>query len=128
MFMPRDILMAARKWLIPTPFTPKLYTLVTIVQSEYGIDTLKSKFGIRDLKTKDGDLYLNGDRMFIRGNLECIIFPKKGYPPIQKSEWLKLFSTAKSYGLNTFRFHSWCPPEVAFEAADEIGFYMQVEL
>ena len=109
-------------------FTPKLYTLVTIVQSQYGIDTLKSKFGIRDLKTKDGDLYLNGDRMFIRGNLECIIFPKKGYPPIQKSEWLKLFSTAKSYGLNTFRFHSWCPPEVAFEAADEIGFYMQVEL
>jgi len=47
---------------------------------------------------------------------------------MQKSEWRKLLSTAKTYGLNTFRFHSWCPPQVAFEAADEIGFYMQVEL
>ena len=25
------------------------------------------------------------------------------------------------------RFHSWCPPEAAFEAADELGFYLQVE-
>ena len=109
-------------------FTPKLYTLVTIVQSEFGNDTVKTKFGIRDLHVKDSDLYLNNNRLFVRGNLECIIFPKKGYPPMQKSEWIKLFSTAKSYGLNTFRFHSWCPPEVAFEAADETGLYMQVEL
>jgi len=109
-------------------FTPGLYTLVTTIQSEYGNDTLKTKFGIRDLQVKDGDLYLNDNRFFVRGNLECIIFPKTGYPPMQKSEWTKLFSIAKSYGLNTFRFHSWCPPAVAFEAADEIGFYMQIEL
>lgn len=109
-------------------FTPKLYTLVNILQSEAGNDTVKTKFGIRDLHVKDNDLYLNKDRLFIRGNLECIIFPKKGYPPMQKKEWVTLFSTAKSYGLNTFRFHSWCPPEVAFEAADEIGFYIQAEL
>lgn len=25
------------------------------------------------------------------------------------------------------RFHSWCPPEAAFDAADELGFYLQVE-
>jgi hypothetical protein len=109
-------------------FAPKLYELVTIIQTEQGADTLKTKFGIRDLRAKQGDLYLNNNRLFIRGNLECIIFPKTGYPPMQKSEWRKLLSTAKMYGLNTFRFHSWCPPEVAFEAADEIGFYMQVEL
>lgn len=109
-------------------FTPQLYTLVTIIQTENGIDTLRIKFGIRNLKTSEGDLYLNDNRMFVRGNLECIIFPKTGYPPMQKSEWTKLFSTAKSYGLNTFRFHSWCPSAVAFEAADEIGFYIQVEL
>jgi hypothetical protein len=109
-------------------FTPSLYTLVTIIRSKNGTDTVKTKFGFRNLKVVNEHLNLNGERMFVRGNLECIIFPKKGYPPMQKSEWLKLFSTAKSYGLNTFRFHSWCPPEAAFEAADEIGFYMQVEL
>lgn len=113
------------KW---SEFSPKLYKLVTIVKDGMASDTLKTTFGFRSLKAENGDLYLNGNRLFIRGNLECIIFPKKGYPPMQKSEWAKLFSTAKSYGLNTFRFHSWCPPEVAFEAADEAGFYMQVEL
>ena len=25
------------------------------------------------------------------------------------------------------RFHSWCPPEAAFEAADELGFFLQPE-
>ncbi|MBC7338176.1 MAG: glycoside hydrolase family 2, partial [Clostridia bacterium] len=34
---------------------------------------------------------------------------------------------ARSYGLNHLRFHSWCPPEAAFIAADEMGFYYQVE-
>ena len=109
-------------------FTPKLYHLVTTLQSDYGTDTVITKFGIRELKAKDGDLDLNGNRIFIRGNLECVIFPLKGYPPMQVKEWRALFKTAKEYGLNLFRFHSWCPPEAAFAAADELGFYLQVEL
>lgn len=109
-------------------FSPKLYQMVTTLQSDYGTDTVITKFGIRDLKTKDGDLYLNDNRIFIRGNLECVIFPLKGYPPMQVKEWKDLFKKAKDYGLNMLRFHSWCPPEAAFAAADELGFYLQVEL
>lgn len=30
--------------------------------------------------------------------------------------------------MNHLRFHSWCPPEAAFNVADEMGFYVQVEL
>lgn len=109
-------------------FSPKLYHLVTIIKSAFGIDTLITSFGLRELTTKKGDLYLNGSRIFIRGNLECVIFPLKGYPPMKTKEWEQLFRTAKTYGLNTFRFHSWCPPDAAFNAADKLGFYLQVEL
>lgn len=109
-------------------FSPRLYQLVTIVQAGSGRDTMKTSFGIREFTAKAGDLYLNDQKIFIRGNLECVIFPLKGYPPMQLKEWKTLFATAQSYGLNTFRFHSWCPPGVAFEAADELGFYLQVEL
>lgn len=109
-------------------FSPKRYQLVTILKSIYGTDTVVTKFGIRELKAKNGNLYLNGSRIFIRGNLECVIFPMKGYPPMQVNEWLGLFKTAKEYGLNMLRFHSWCPPDAAFEAADQLGFYLQVEL
>jgi hypothetical protein len=109
-------------------FSPKMYQLVTIVKSEYGIDTSITAFGVRAFKAQNENLYLNDNRIFIRGNLECIIFPLTGYPPMTLKEWETLYTTAKSYGLNTFRFHSWCPPEAAFAAADKVGFYLQVEL
>lgn len=109
-------------------FSPKVYQLVTVVKSEFGSDTSISFFGLRQFKVENENLQLNGNRIFIRGNLECIIFPLTGYPPMLVKEWETLFNTAKSYGLNTFRFHSWCPPEAAFAAADKVGFYMQVEL
>lgn len=108
-------------------FSPVLYQLTTIIRSASGSDTLITSFGIRSLSVKDADLILNENRIFIRGNLECIIFPLKGYPPMEQDEW-KMFSTARQFGINTFRFHSWCPPEAAFAAADQIGFYLQVEL
>jgi hypothetical protein len=47
---------------------------------------------------------------------------------MEKEEWANLIAQAKAYGLNHLRFHSWCPPKAAFEAADEAGFYYQVEL
>ena len=109
-------------------FTPQLYKLVTIVKSKLGADTSYTDFGLRNIKSTIGDLFLNNKRIFIRGNLECIIFPLTGYPPMGISEWEKLYKMAKSYGLNSFRFHSWCPPQAAFVAADKVGFYLQVEL
>jgi len=42
--------------------------------------------------------------------------------------WKKQIATAQLYGLNYFRFHNCCPPRAAFQAADELGFYLQVEL
>jgi hypothetical protein len=41
--------------------------------------------------------------------------------------WRRIYGIAKAHGLNHFRFHSWCPPEAAFIAADESGFYLQPE-
>jgi Glycosyl hydrolases family 2, sugar binding domain len=109
-------------------FNPKTYQLVTIIKSYIGVDTTITSFGLRAFKSQNDNLYLNGSRIFIRGNLECIIFPLTGYPPMLVKEWEALYKTAKSYGLNSFRFHSWCPPEAAFAAADKVGFYLQVEL
>lgn len=109
-------------------FHPQQYQLVTILQTEAGNDTSRVMFGIREIGAVNRNLSLNGHRIFIRGNLECVIFPLTGYPPTDKKTWKELYTKAKSFGLNSFRFHSWCPPEAAFEAADEVGFYMQVEL
>lgn len=105
-------------------FHPNLYDFKLLAESE----TTTTRFGYRQIQKDNGMLTLNGKRIFLRGNLECAIFPLTGHPPMEKAAWATLIGQAKAYGLNHLRFHSWCPPKAAFEAADEAGFYYQVEL
>ncbi len=105
-------------------FNPSLYSIVV----KSGNHVLKTRFGFRTIEVQNGNLSLNRQRIFLRGNLECIIFPLTGFPPTEKKAWIKLITQAKRYGLNHLRFHSWCPPKAAFDAADELGFYFQIEL
>ncbi|MBF0679864.1 MAG: hypothetical protein IR164_13105 [Devosia sp.] len=90
-------------------------------------DRRETTFGIRNF-TRDGrHLKLNGRTVFLRGTLECAIFPLTGYPPTDHAGWEKVFATAKAYGLNHIRYHSWCPPKAAFEVADRLGMLLHVE-
>src|SRR3546814_78001 len=112
-------------------FNPNVYTLKAVF-SVVGQDEARSEaqvdFGLRELRTEKEQLFLNNRRVFLRGTLECSIFPLTGHPPTGKEGWLNVFLAARSYGLNHLRFHSWCPPEAAFEVADSLGFYLQAEL
>lgn len=111
-------------------FHQNLYTVqVSVTNEEFKTrDETTERFGLRDLDNKNSLMQVNGRRVFLRGTLECAIFPLTGHPPMDKKGWLKVFTTAKNYGLNHLRFHSWCPPKAAFEVADSLGFYLQVEL
>ena len=109
-------------------FHPNIYTLTAQINGK-GFKSRKTEsFGMRSITNKYSRLQINGKSIFLRGTLECAIFPLTGHPPMDKKGWLKVFESAKEWGLNHLRFHSWCPPEAAFEVADEIGFYIQVEL
>jgi hypothetical protein len=110
-------------------FTPSLYKLsVNLEESGKGIIDFKSAdFGMREFKTNGNHIEINGRQIFLRGTLECCIFPLTGYPPVDIESWEKLLKTCKDYGLNTIRFHSWCPPEAAFIAADKLGVYFHIE-
>lgn len=75
-----------------------------------------------------GRLALNGRRVFLRGETNCAAFPETGHPPMTVGAWLNILETYRAYGVNLVRFHSWCPPEAAFEAADRLGMLLQPEL
>jgi len=96
-------------------------------EQEYA-DERSVSFGMRDFTRKRNRLTINGRPVFLRGKNDCCFFPLTGYPPMDKSGWIHVLSVAKSYGINHYRFHSWCPPEAAFEAADELGVYFQAEI
>lgn len=110
-------------------FHPHLYEMqVTLKEQNQGnTDYQQISFGMRDFKAKGTQFAINDTLTFLRGTLDCAAFPKTGYPPTDVATWLKHFKTIKAYGLNHIRFHSWCPPEAAFTAADKLGLYLQVE-
>lgn len=111
-------------------FNPNLYRLTAELIDKKGkvIASKTASFGFRKLGSKNGHLTLNDKRIFLRGTLDCNIYPINGYPPMDKAGWTKVFKVVKDYGLNHVRYHSWCPPEAAFEVADSLGMYLQVEL
>jgi len=109
-------------------FNPVLHELATTLAADTGAKhTRQTRFGLRDLATDGTQFTLNGHKIFFRGTLECAIFPKTGHPPTDVDSWKRILKIARAHGLNQLRFHSWCPPEAAFIAADEMGFYYQVE-
>jgi beta-galactosidase len=107
-------------------FNPSIYA-VTIYLNHEQTGTGVIKFGLRDIRTDGHQFILNGRPVYLRGTHFGGDFPLTGAPPTDVESWKKIFQTCKSYGLNHMRFHSWCPPEAAFTAADELGFYLQVE-
>ncbi|RZK55930.1 MAG: glycoside hydrolase family 2, partial [Pedobacter sp.] len=111
-------------------FNPNLYRLTAELIDKKGkvITSKTTSFGFRKLASKNGHLTLNDKRIFLRGTLDCNIYPITGYPPMDKAGWTKVFKVVKDYGLNHIRYHSWCPPEAAFQVADSLGMYLQVEL
>lgn len=109
-------------------FNPYLYDLIYVVKNKTTtLDSTEVEFGMREVSTKGKNILVNGERIFLRGTLDCCIYPLTGYPPTDIDEWTRIFNIVKDYGLNHIRFHSWCPPENAFKAANRVGLYLQAE-
>jgi Glycosyl hydrolases family 2, sugar binding domain/Glycosyl hydrolases family 2 len=108
-------------------FHPNLYNMHISLSANGSIDEKNIQFGIRSFSEEGTQFTINGRRTFLRGTLECAVTPLTGYPSTRTAYWKHIFAVCKSYGLNHIRFHSWCPPEAAFESADSAGFYLQIE-
>ncbi len=91
-------------------------------------DTVKVPFGMRQFSVCGTEFLLNGEKIYLRGKHDGMIFPLTGAAPTDTEGWLKVMKAAKEYGINHYRFHTCCPPEAAFYAADQLGIYMEPEL
>ncbi len=109
-------------------FQPHIYRAQASIEAKAVKYSTERSFGMRKLTNRNTAFQMNDANIFLRGTLECSIFPLTGHPPMKNKAWAKIFSTAREWGLNHIRFHSWCPPKAAFEVADSMGFYLQVEL
>lgn len=103
---------------------PQLYLLTAELQSPHGRDTMQIPFGFRTIERDGRRILINGTPMFLRGTLDCAVYPNTGHPPTTVAEWREILNTIRLHGFNHVRFHTWCPPRAAFEAADELGIYL----
>ena len=105
--------------------SPNLYRLDICID---GTDRTSVTFGLRDFRAAGHHFTINGARTFLRGKHDACVFPLTGHTPMDLESWRHYFKVCREYGLNHCRFHSWCPPEACFMAADMEGVYLQPEL
>lgn len=109
--------------------TPELYDFKLSVKYEGETEKTEGSFGFRTIKTEDGKIYLNGKRFYVKGYIRgatahehsdnCKLGEKEFYR--------KNIKTAKEFGFNFVRFHSYIPSDKFFEAADEEGILVHYE-
>ena len=132
--------------LLWSEFHPALYRLGIVADDKDGFrDAQQVTFGMREFATRPvvarqadrnvavGDTIgwhftINGRATFLRGKHDGCVFPLTGYAPMDVASWRDVFRTAKSYGINHYRCHSYTPPHAAFLAADLEGIYIDTEL
>jgi len=105
-------------------FSPNLHTLAIDMEG----DVYTTTFGLRKFEGKGRTLLCNGREVFLRGKHDGLVFPLTGYAPTDVESWRRVLQTAKDYGVNHYRFHTCCPPDAAFTAADELGIALSPEL
>ena len=111
-----------------SPKQPYLYTVVVrLYQEGKLLDTVSERFGMRELSVEGNQILLNGKPIFLRGFGDDCVFPNTIAPPADKSVYLSRLKTAKEYGFNYIRCHSWIPPKEYLDAADEVGILVQPE-
>ena len=109
-------------------YNQPLYKITAVLSGEGIQDTKSETFGMRNFAVDGTQFSINGHTTFLRGKHDACVFPLTGHPPMDVEGWVRVFKIAKNYGINHYRFHSWCPPEAAFIAADREGIYLQPEL
>ncbi|MEK3747634.1 glycoside hydrolase family 2 TIM barrel-domain containing protein [Paenibacillus sp. FSL E2-8871] len=109
---------------------PNLYNITLVLKDRDGhiTDQQELIFGLKEFRAEGDKFTINGEKTFLRGKHDGLIFPLTGYAPTDVEEWVRILGISKSYGINHYRFHTCCPPEAAFTAADMLGIYMQPEL
>lgn len=112
-------------------FSPALYNLnieLKNINQKKPVDAIETVTALRKFDINDKQFTINGIKTYLRGKNDACVFPLTGYAPMETEQWTAYYEKIKAFGFNHVRFHSWCPPKAAFEAADLCGIYLQPEL
>ncbi|MFB6290408.1 MAG: glycoside hydrolase family 2 protein [Candidatus Bipolaricaulia bacterium] len=115
----------------PTPWEPEnphLYDVeATLRREDKPVDKLETYFGMRDVSTKNGKIYLNGEPLYMLGALDQAYHPEGLYTYPSDEAMKKDIEIAKEAGFNLLRLHI-KPDEPRFlYHADKMGMLLWEE-
>jgi beta-galactosidase/beta-glucuronidase len=126
-FRMEEIIENFKPWNIHNSY---LYTFVLKLDINGKQVVKKFKFGMRKFHISEHDVFLNNEKIFIRGVIRGR--PAHDHPNLEKlplyDYYAKYMRMMKIYGFNFIRFHSQIPPRECLLAADDLGILIHVEM
>jgi len=105
-----------------TPDQPALYDVEVMLSADgTTVDSYTDYFGMREISTEDGELYLNGEPLYVRGALDQGYYPETLYRPFDSDLFEHEIRTAKELGFNMLRKHIKPAHPEFLELADRLG-------
>ncbi len=116
----------------PRPWTcqnPVLYQLRCEVcdPSSGSVDVQETRFGMREFTVKDGQFFLNGEPLFLRGTLLQPDYPVTLIPPTSKEMIERDVRLVKEAGFNLLRIHLRPAMPGLLDLTDELGVLVYAE-
>ena len=113
-----------RRW---SPEDPVLYEAVTTVTTEYGTDTYKTVFGIREAVFTPEGFFLNGQKTFLKG--VCLHHDAGALGAAWNDDaWIRRLGKLKEMGCNAIRSAHNPPAPELLDLCDRMGFLVMDEL
>ena len=108
--------------------TPNLYRLRAEVSGEDGeTDGLATTFGMRDFTVHNGQFFLNGEPIFLRGGLLQPNYPVTLVAPPDRDMMVREITLLKEAGFNLIRAHIRPAPPGYLDLTDQMGMLVYAE-
>ena len=107
-----------------SPDTPHLYT----AEVSTGDDTVRERFGFRELIARDGQFFLNGKPFYMIAALDQDFYPETIYTAPSEAYIRDAVRKGKQLGLNVLRCHIKACEPAYLRAADEVGMLVWYEI
>jgi len=105
--------------------TPNLYQLIITLKDPKGtiIETEGCKVGFRKVEIKNGNLCINGQKIYVKGVNMHEHHEVNGHV-VGKETMIKDLSLMKQFNINTVRTCHYPEPELFYELCDQYGMYL----
>ena len=108
---------------------PQLYLLEMTLRDERAqLDQVGQRFGMREIHTEGGKIYLNGRPLFWRVFGDNMYFPETLCPPADVNWYRTRLRQARAYGMNGVKGCVETIPQDYIEACDEAGILIIQEM